>query len=197
MVAFPGIPDRMRPNLQRSLGMKIEFTARNFTISPAIRRHITVHFKKIVTVLNGATRAHVILSVEKHHRHVAEIVVNWHDRALTSKAKTSDMYASTLQAIDKMRRQAVKIKGKIIDRKHHAPSAATVAPSPLPPVQPDTPTPRIIRSRRYSVKPMTPEEAIIQVEETDEQFFVFRDADTDRIGVVYRRNDGNFGLIEP
>lgn|SRR5262245_43768065 len=180
--------------------MKIEFTARNFTISPAIRRHITVHFKKIITVLNGATRAHVILSVEKHHRHVAEIVVNWHDRALTSKAKTSDMYASTLQAIDKMRRQAVKIKGKIIDRKHHAPSAATVAPSPLPLVQPDIPdipTPRIIRSRRYSVKPMTPEEAIIQVEESDEQFFVFRDADTDRIGVVYRRNDGNFGLIEP
>jgi putative sigma-54 modulation protein len=197
MAADPAFPDRMRPNLQRSLGMKIEFTARNFTISPAIRRHITVHFRKIITVLNGATRAHVILSVEKHHRHVAEIVVNWHDRALTSKAKTSDMYASTLQAIDKMRRQAVKIKGKIIDRKHHAPSAATVAPSPLPPVQPDTPTPRIIRSRRYSVKPMTPEEAIIQVEETDEQFFVFRDADTDRIGVVYRRNDGNFGLIEP
>jgi putative sigma-54 modulation protein len=197
MVAFPGIPDRMRPNLQRSLGMKIEFTARNFTISPAIRRHITVHFKKIITVLNGATRAHVILSVEKHHRHVAEIVVNWHDRALTSKAKTSDMYASTLQAIDKLRRQAVKIKGKIIDRKHHAPSAAVLAPSPLPPVQPDTPSPRIIRSRRYSVKPMTPEEAIMQVEESDEQFFVFRDADTDRIGVLYRRNDGNFGLIEP
>ncbi len=177
--------------------MKIEFTGRNFTISPAIRRHVTDNFKKVVTVLNGATRAHVILSVEKHHRHVAEIVVNWHDRALTSKAHTTDMYSSALQAIDKMRRQAVKLKGKIIDRKHHAPSASAVAPSPIPPVQPAAPDPRIIRSRRYTVKPMTPEEAIIKVEESDEQFIVFRDAETDRVGVVYRRKDGNYGLIEP
>jgi putative sigma-54 modulation protein len=177
--------------------MKIEFTARNFTISPAIKKHVTDHFKKIVTVLNGATRAHVILSVEKHHRHVAEIVVNWHDRALTSKAHTTDMYASALQAIDKLRRQVVKVKGKIIDRKHHAPSAGIVAPSPIPPVLPAAPAPRIVRSRRYSIKPMTPEEAILQVEEAAEQFVVFRNADTDRVGVIYKRKDGNYGLIEP
>ncbi|MCI0337730.1 MAG: ribosome-associated translation inhibitor RaiA [Acidobacteria bacterium] len=177
--------------------MKIEFTGRNFNISPAIKKHVTDHFKKIITVLNGATRAHVILSIEKHHRHVAEIVVNWHEHALTSKAYTNDMYASALQAIDKMRRQAVKVKGKIIDRKHHAPPASTVAPSPIPPVQPAAPDPRIVRSRRYSVKPMTPEEAIMQVEEASEQFVVFRDAETDRVGVIYKRRDGNYGLIEP
>ncbi len=177
--------------------MKIEFTGRNFTLSPAIKKHVTDHFKKIVAVLNGATRAHVILSVEKHHRHVAEIVVNWHDRALMSKADTTDMYSSALQAIDKLRRQVVKVKGKIIDRKHHAISAGIVAPSPIPPVQPDAPAPRIVRSKRYSVKPMTPEEAILQVEEAAEQFLVFRDAETDRVGVIYKRKDGNYGLIEP
>jgi len=177
--------------------MKIEFTGRNFTISPAIKKHVTDHFKKIATVLNGVSRAHVILSVEKHHRHVAEIVVNWHDRALTSKADTTDMYSSALQAIDKLRRQVVKVKGKIIDRKHHAPSTSVVAPSPIPPVLPAAPAPRIIRSRRYSIKPMTPEEAILQVEEAAEQFLVFRDADTDRVGVIYKRKDGNYGLIEP
>ncbi|QQS46249.1 MAG: ribosome-associated translation inhibitor RaiA [Acidobacteriota bacterium] len=177
--------------------MKIEYTGRNFTVSPAIKKHITENFKKIDSVLRGATRAHVVLSVEKHHRHLVEIVVHWHDKALTSKADTTDMYSSVLQAVDKLRRQVVKVKGKIIDRKHHAEPAGRVAPSPVPPVTPASPSPRIVRSRRYSVKPMTPEEAVLRVEDSAEQFVVFRNADTDRVGVIYKRKDGNYGLIEP
>ncbi|MBK9314749.1 MAG: ribosome-associated translation inhibitor RaiA [Acidobacteria bacterium] len=177
--------------------MKIEYTGRNFTVSPSIKKHINENFKKIDVVLKGATRAHVVLSVEKHHRHLAEIVVHWNDKALTSKADTTDMYTSVLQAVDKLRKQVVKVKGKIIDRKHHATSAGQVAPSPVPPVSPDSPAPRIVRSRRYSVKPMTPEEAILRVEDSTEQFVVFRNAETDRVGVIYKRKDGNYGLIEP
>ena len=62
--------------------MKIEFTGRNFSVSPAIRKHVTHHLRKLDTMLNGATRAHVVLSVGKHHRHLAEIVVNWQDLCL-------------------------------------------------------------------------------------------------------------------
>jgi putative sigma-54 modulation protein len=177
--------------------MKIEFTGRNFHLSPAIKKHTTEHFQKLDPVLNGALKAHVILSVEKHHRHVAEIIVNWHDHALTGTADTNDMYVSVTQAIDRLRRQMLKVKGKIIDRKHHALAASVVAPSPTPPVPPSALAPRIIRSRRYPVKPMTPEEAMLRVEEAEEQFLVFRNAETDRVGVIYRRRDGNFGLIEP
>jgi ribosome-associated translation inhibitor RaiA len=97
--------------------------------------------------LNGANRAHIILSVGKHHRHVAEIVVHWQDRSLTSKADTTDMYASALQAIDKLHKQGVKVKGKIIDRKHHAPAAKVVAPSPLPPVE-------VEKDANYSFAPL-------------------------------------------
>lgn len=177
--------------------MKIEYTGRNFTISPAIKKHINDHFKKLNTLLNGASQAHVILTVGKHHRNIAEIVVNWQDRSLTSKADTTDMYASALQAIDKLNKQVVKLKGKIIDRSHHAPSAKAIAPSPLPPIEAEKDAPRIIRSRRYSIKPMTPEEAVLSVEELADQFLVFRDSETDRIGVIYKRKDGNYGLIEP
>ncbi len=177
--------------------MKIEFTGRNFTISPAIKKHVNEHLKKIDSVLHGAIRAHVILSVEKHHRYFAEVIINWHDHAMTSTADTTDMYASVTQAVDRLRRQALKIKGKIIDRKHHALSTGAVAPSPTPPVAPSPLAPRIIRSRRYSVKPMTPEEAVLTVSEASEQFLVFRDAETDRVGVIYKRKDGNYGLIEP
>jgi putative sigma-54 modulation protein len=177
--------------------MKIEFTGRNFSISPAIKKHVTSHFKRLDSVLNGATRAHVILSVGKHHRHLAEIVVNWHDHALTSKSDTTDMYVSASQAIERLRRQALKVKGKIITRKHHSPSTRDVAPNPGPPVEPEKDAPRIIRSRRYMVKPMTPEEAMMEVAVAAENFLVFRDAETDRIGVIYKRKDGNYGLIEP
>jgi len=177
--------------------MKIEFTGRNFTLTPAIKKQVTGHFRKIDTVLNGAIKAHVILSIEKHHRHLAEIIINWHDRSLTSNADTTDMYTSIAQAVDRLRKQAVRVKGKIIDRKHHALATSAVAPSPVPPVPPAAPAPRIIRSRRYPVKPMTPEEAVLRVDEASEQFLVFRDAETDRVGVIYRRRDGNYGLIEP
>lgn len=177
--------------------MKIEFTGRNFTLTPAIKKQVTGHFRKIDTVLNGAIKAHVILSIEKHHRHLAEIIINWHDRSLTSNADTTDMYTSIAQAVDRLRKQAVRVKGKIIDRKHHALATSAVAPSPIPPVVPAAPAPRIIRSRRYPVKPMTPEEAVLRVDEAAEQFLVFRDAETDRVGVIYRRSDGNYGLIEP
>ncbi len=184
--------------------MKIEFTGRNFTVSPAIKKHVTEHFKKLDTVLDTADRAHIILSVGKHHRHVAEIVIHWKDHSLTSKSDTTDMYVSASQAIDRLHRQALKLKGKIIDRKHTATPITKVearangksAPRPAE-TEPEAPKPRIIRSRRYSVKPMTPEEAMMRVEDAAEQFLVFRNSETDRVGVLYKRKDGNFGLIEP
>ena len=107
------------------------------------------------------------------------------------------MYVSASQAVDRLRRQALKVKGKIITSKHRSPSTSAVAPSPLPPVEPERDDPRIIRSLRYSVKPMTAEEAMMQVSEAAENFLVFRNAETDRIGVIYKRKDGNYGLIEP
>jgi putative sigma-54 modulation protein len=177
--------------------MKIEFTGRNFTISPAIKKHTQEHFSKLEPVLNGSTKTHVILSVEKHHRHVAEIVVHWKDHEFTSNADTSDMYASVAQAVKRLQHQVQKLKGKMIDRKHHAVATKLVAPSPVPEVAPAANAPRIIRSRRYSIKPMTPEEAMLQVASDSEQFLVFRDAETERVGVMYKRKDGNFGLIEP
>jgi putative sigma-54 modulation protein len=177
--------------------MKVEFTGRNFTISPAIKKHTNEQFKKVAELLNGTNKVHVILSVEKHHRHVAEIVVNWHHHALTATADTTDMYLSASQAVDRLRRQMVKLKGKTITRKHHAPALKTVAHSSSLPLPPETVVPQIIRSRRYAIKPMTPEEAIIQVEATADQFLVFRDAENDRVGVIYKRKDGNYGLIEP
>jgi putative sigma-54 modulation protein len=72
-----------------------------------------------------------------------------------------------------------------------------VAPNPDGQLEATPPPVRIIPARRYSVKPMTAEEAALELSGRNDQFVVFRDADTDRLGVLYKRQDGNFGLIEP
>ncbi len=171
--------------------MKIEFTGRNFTLSPAIKKQVTGHFKKIETVLNGAVKAHVILSIEKHHRHLAEIVVNWHDRALTQTPTRAICTLRSLRQSTGCESRRSKSKERLSTANITRLATSAVAPSPIPPVAPAAPAPRIIRSRRYSVKPMTPEEAVLRVSEAPEQFLVFRDAETDRVGVIYKRRDGN------
>jgi putative sigma-54 modulation protein len=101
------------------------------------------------------------------------------------------------RAIAKIEKQALKLKKKIIDRKQAGKRAAAVAPQPDGQLEASPRGPRIISARRYAVKPMTAEEAALRLSGEDDQFLVFRDADTNRIGVLYKRKDGDFGLIEP
>lgn len=178
--------------------MKVEFTGRHIDVSAAIKKHAKEQLEKIEKVFDfdKLGKAHIILEVEKH-RHKAEIVFRWRDQELTGTGETSDMYTAIAQAADRLERQALKLKGKKTTRKRQSQSVSRVAPSPQPPVIPMPNDPRIIRSRRYAVKPLTPEEAASLVSDSVDQFLVFRDAETDRVGVIYKRKDGNFGLIEP
>lgn len=178
--------------------MKFEYTGRHVEVSPAIRRHVEDHFKKLDHIFNGDSTlsTHVIIDVEKN-RQIGEIVVYWRDHTLTAKDINNDMYMALTRAMAKIEKQAVKLKKKIIHRKQGAKSTARVAPEPDGSIE-ATPRPaRIIPARRYPVKPMTAEEASMRLSEDQNQFLVFRDADTQRLGVIYKRKDGNYGLIEP
>lgn len=177
--------------------MKFEYTGRHVEVSPAIRRHVEDHFKKLDHIFNGDSTlsTHVIIDVEKN-RHIGEIVVTWRDYTLTAKDTNADMYMALTRAMAKIEKQAVKLKKKIIDRSQSARPISRVAPqSDYLPAAPRPP--RIIPARRYAVKPMTAEEAALRLSGETGQFLVFRDADTERLGVIYKRNDGNYGLIEP
>ena len=177
--------------------MKFEYTGRHVEVSPAIRRHVEDHFKKLDHIFNDSTLGtHVIIDVEKN-RQIAEIIVVWRDYTLTAKDTNADMYMALTRAMAKIEKQALKLKKKIIDRKQGARSAARVAPQPDGHLEATPPSPRIIAARRYSVKPMTAEEAALRLSGEPDQFLVFRDADTERLGVLYKRKDGNYGLIEP
>lgn len=177
--------------------MRFEYTGRHVEVSPGIRKHVEDHFKTIDHIFNGtAVSTHVIITVEKN-RHIGELVVYWRDHTLTAKEVNADMYMALTRAMEKVEKQALKLKKKIIDRKQNARPRAAVAPSPDGQLEATPKPPRIIMARRYSVKPMTAEEAALNLSSDPAQFVVFRDADTDRVGVLYKRKDGNFGLIEP
>jgi len=177
--------------------MKFEYTGRHVEVSPAIRRHVEEHFKKLDHIFKDSTvSTHVIIDVEKN-RQIAEILVHWRDHTLTAKDTNADMYMALTRAMAKIGKQALKLKKKIIDRKQGGQRTAAVAPQPDGHLEATPRPPRILAARRYSVKPMTAEEAALRLSGESDQFVVFRDADTDRLGVLYKRKDGNYGLIEP
>ena len=177
--------------------MKIEYTGRHVDVSPAIRKHVEGHFKKLDHIFNGTPlHTHVIIEVEKN-RQIGEIVVQWREHTITAKDTNADMYMALTRAMAKIEKQAVKLKKKIIDRKQSARSTARVAPEPNGRLEATPRPPRIVAARRYTVKPMTAEEAALRLSGEPDQFLVFRDADTSRPGVLYKRKDGNYGLIEP
>jgi putative sigma-54 modulation protein len=177
--------------------MEFEYTGRHVDVTPALRAHVEDHFQKLGHIFNDSTaRAHVIIEVEKN-RQIGEILVHWREHTLTATDTNADMYQALTRAIAKIEKQALKLKKKIIDRKQGAKSTSAVAPQPDGQLEASPRQPRILAARRYSVKPMTAEEAALRLSGETDQFLVFRDADTQRIGVLYKRRDGNFGLIEP
>ncbi len=177
--------------------MKFEYTGRHVEVSPALRKHVEDHFQKLDYIFNNnSARTHVIIEVEKN-RHTGEVIVHWRDHTLNAKDTNVDMYLALTRAITKLEKQALKLKEKTINRKQTARSTAAVAPVPDGQLEATPRPPRIIAARRYAVKPMTAEEAALRLTGEQDQFLVFRDADTERLGVLYKRDDGNFGLIEP
>ena len=185
--------------------MDFEYTGRHIDVTPALRAHVEEHFGKIESIFENATtaRAHVVIDVVKN-RHIAEILFHWREHTLTAKDTNADMYQALTRCIDKIEKQAVRLKKKIIERRQDAvPMSAIVPDVPEPAAEASAPenserrTGRIIAARRYKVKPMTAEEAVMSLAEDGDQFVVFRDADTDRLSVLYKRKDGNYGLIQP
>lgn len=203
--------------------MKVEYTGRHIDVTPAIRTHVEEHFRKLDELFDGSSTAsaHVIIEVNKN-RHIGEVLVHWREHTLTASDTNVDMYQALTRAIAKIEKQAIRLKKKYIERKKGATPLSALAPQEDVPVDgegsggarrrggdgssssssggadaSDGRGGRIINARRYQVKPMTAEEAALQLSGDDNQFLVFRDADTDRISVLYKRTDGNYGLIQP
>lgn len=176
--------------------MIIEYTGRHIDVTPALKSHAEELLGKISHVFDGkATKAHVILEVERG-RHRAEVLVNWTIEVLTATANSADMYQSISQAIGKIEKQALKVKKKVIDKSHKAKRASAVAADGGE-VAPEPVRARVVVSNGYEVKPVTVEEATMLLDGREENFVVFRNAEHQGVSVLYKRKDGNYGLIEP
>jgi putative sigma-54 modulation protein len=176
--------------------MKFEYTGRHLEVTPAMRTHVENHFARLGHLFNGYSSAHVIIEVERG-KHCAEIVVNWHDHTLTAKSALPDMYVALSKTIDKLEKQASKLKHKIIDRKHTAEKTPVAVAAGDGEAAATPSQPRIINMRKSSSKPMTTEEALLKLNSQKDGLVVYRDTETEKFSVLYKRKDGNFGLIQP
>ena len=176
--------------------MKFEYTGRHIDVTPALKNHVEEHFGRLSHLFDGDNaKAHVIIEVEKG-RNRSEIIVNWRREVFTANTTVADMYQSLSQTITKIEKQALKLKNKITDKQHRAKKVGTIAPIEEA-VEPAPTAPRIINSKKYAVKPLTEEEAALQLDAEENQFLVFRNADDERISIIYKHKDGNYGLIRP
>ena len=175
--------------------MKFEYTGRHIEVTPALRTHVEEHFARINHLFNGdAASAHVVIEVERN-RHRSEIIVNWKHDVLAAATTDSDMYRSLAQTVSKIEKQALRLRKKVIDKHHKAKKASEAAP--VDEVAPAPTDRRIISDRRYAVKPMTAEEAAMLIDGDKASFLVFRNAENEKVSVIYKRHDGNYGLIQP
>ena len=173
--------------------MKIEFTGRQTGIPDELRRLAERKLQKVGKLLPSVTRAHVILAVDKH-RQVAEVSVHSRHVDLSAVEVSANPRLSVAGAIDKLLRQAQRHQAKRRERK----GAATPRRAPLVAAEREAAAaPRVVRSRRSVAKPMTLDEAALEMEGRADGVLVFRDAATERVNVLFRRSDGNLGLIEP
>jgi putative sigma-54 modulation protein len=180
--------------------MRLDITGRHVTVTPVLRQLITSRVATLERVLNDAAVSALVIVTREKYRHKVEMAVHTRgDHTLSGTAEGNSWPLAVRQATLKIEQQAKRLKGKWDSRKRKA--AKTVRNQKIAPAPGDTlplpPGPRVIRATRYAVKPMSIDDAALSLEEADDTFVVFRDADDDAVAILYRRKDGNLGLIQP
>jgi putative sigma-54 modulation protein len=189
--------------------MRLELTGRHVTITPAVRKAVERRLARLARLLNDSiVSMQVVVTREKSRTHVDITLHARGDHFLHGEATGRDFPTALGAATEKIEHQAQKLKSKWTERKRQGVSAAkagSATPRPErarrafgpPPAPAGDDTIRIVRARRYAVKPMSVDEAALEVAEGRDAFLVFRNATTDTINVLFRRSDGHLGLIEP
>jgi len=178
--------------------MQFQVKGRNLEVSDAIRSYAEEKLGKLERQLSNP-RVELELAVEKNpsisENHVAEATIWTKGPVLRAREASSDMRASIDQLVAKLERQVSRYKKQGRSRRRRA--ARANGPTETMPVVPDEAEPLIVKTKQFPVGPMSPGEAVLQLELIGHDFFVFRSDESNEINVVYRRRDGNYGLIEP
>jgi putative sigma-54 modulation protein len=179
--------------------MRITYTGRQVELAPAQLKKIQAQFAKVGKLLDGREEreAHVVLSLERHLHH-AEVTVRYHNHDLVGIGSNSELFNAINSAVDKLEKQAIKVRAKWRDSKRTPRTeAAAEEPAPAAEMAPEQEGERkLFRINHHQKqKPMTLDEALLEMEK-DRDYLVYRDAESDRVCVLVRRRDGHYDLVE-
>ncbi len=177
--------------------MRLQVRARNLEVSDAIRTYAEQKLGKLERHVHDLTLVELELAVEKNPSisasHVAEATVWTKGPVLRAREASPDMRSSIDQLSDKLLRQVKHYR----ERRSRRAARGDGIPTGGVPAMSDDAEPQIVKSKVFPLSPMSPEEAVLQLELVGHDFFVFRNADSSDVNVVYRRKGGGYGLIEP
>ncbi|MCX8032072.1 MAG: ribosome-associated translation inhibitor RaiA [Thermoleophilia bacterium] len=185
--------------------MNLTVKGRNLVLTDAIESYAREKIGKLGKYLADGVRCEVELWTEKNpsisDNQVVEVTIFTKGPVIRAREASPDIYASIDLVCEKLERQVKKYRGKLIARSQgaHKEALASAGFQPIEEAEEpaeDTVWPRIVKTKQFMVKPMTPEEAALQLEMVGHDFFVFTNSETNELAVVYRRRDGNYGLIE-
>src|SRR5437762_8805689 len=175
--------------------MSVDITGRHIEITEPLRKFATDRLERLRAVIE-VLEVRFILTVEKHQRHIAEINIRTRRDFYHAEEVSTDLYTSIAAVLDKVEKQILKDKERSVTRKrHNNHGGGVVTTASVLEVEEalGQGLPRIIRSYEVAAKPMSVDDAAIEVGGSAEDFLVFRNAQTERINIVYKRKDGNIG----
>ena len=172
---------------------KVRPSGKNLDITEGLRSAIEEKIGKLERYFTDTTEVHVTLSTEKNRQKI-EITIPMKGSIIRAEEVSSDMYVSIDLVEEVIERQLRKYKNKLIDKEQNA---AHLSQSFIEADDFEDEDIQIIRSKKFAMKPMDPEEACVQMELIGHNFFVFRNSETDEVNVVYKRKGNTYGLIEP
>lgn len=174
--------------------MNITVNGRQVEITPALRSYAEEKIGKFDRYLSNITDAVVTLSVQKY-RHKAEVLIRANGHLIQSESTTDELYSAIDEVSDKLDRQIKKFKEKV--SAHRKTESVKSIESTPEAVESGEEMGVIIKRKSFDMKPMQADEAAMTMEMLGKDFFVFTNAESSQINVLYKRTDGNYGLIEP
>jgi putative sigma-54 modulation protein len=178
---------------------KIIFSGKHIEVTEALKEYAKTKLNKLEKFFDHIQETHVTESIVRG-QHIVEVTMRADSKVIRAEEKSGDMYQSIDLVVDKLERQLTKYKDRFITRKRescngHKP-VEMGAPAEVTEETEDG-MPVIVRSKKFSIKPMDPEEAAMEMELIGHDFYVFRNSESNDVNVIYKRQDGNYGLIEP
>jgi putative sigma-54 modulation protein len=187
--------------------MQLSITFRHLDASDSLKDYARERVERVNKYLNHAGEAHIVLSLERHLHH-ADITIHAGPFVMRGRDKSGDMYASLDLAMDKIEKQLLRYKDRIKhhhgrERVHHRQDMLekkvrhrVMELAEASPDAQEAPSARIVRTNEFLAKPMSVEDAVMQLDLMNTDFFVFTNSATEEMNVIYRRKDGHYGLIE-